>query len=62
MESISRIKSSDLGERTRNRQWSHRKVSRGEGSKKEKEEEETEREESHILLGSHAIVVDVTPS
>jgi hypothetical protein len=39
-------------------------VSRGEERKKERkrEEEETEREESHILLGSHVIVVDVTSS
>jgi hypothetical protein len=39
MESISRTKGSDFGGRTQNRQWSHRKVSRGEGMKREREEE-----------------------
>jgi hypothetical protein len=40
-----------FGERTQNRQWSHRKVSR-EGRKKERE-----REGSNILLRSHVMVV-----
>jgi hypothetical protein len=33
-----------FGERTQNRQWSHRKVRIGEGRKKEREEKERERE------------------
>jgi hypothetical protein len=47
--------------RAQNRQWIHRKVSRGEGRKREREEEEREREESHILPVSHAMVVGATP-
>jgi hypothetical protein len=49
-------------ERTRNRQWSRYKVSRGEGMKRERDEEEREREGSHILPTSHAMVVVVTES
>jgi hypothetical protein len=49
-------------ERTPNRQWSHRKVTRGEGRKKEREDEEREREGSHILPVSRAMVVSATPS
>jgi hypothetical protein len=62
MESISRTKDSDLGERTQNRQWSRYKVSRYEGRKKKREKEERERKGSHILPVSHVMVVNVTPS
>jgi hypothetical protein len=48
--------------RTQNRQWNHRKVSRGEGRKREREEEEREREGSHILPMSRAMVVGASPS
>jgi hypothetical protein len=51
-----------FGERTRNLQWSRRKVSRGEGWKKEREDEERKREGTHILPVSRAMVVGVTPT
>jgi hypothetical protein len=51
-----------FGARNWNRQWSHRKVSRGEGRRKERGEEERERKGSHILSMSRTMVVGATPS